>query len=71
MGPLPTVDECCRRLHRPGWSLGEFATAGGGRVCWRVSGRHGENAVEAAGASQAEAWQGVSRQAEALGMRRR
>jgi hypothetical protein len=56
MDSLPAVDECRRRLHRAGWSVGEFAAVDTeGRQTWHVSGRNGENAVEAAGDIQAEA----------------
>jgi hypothetical protein len=66
------VDACRRRLHRAGWSVGEFATAGaGGRERWRVWGSNGENQIDAAADTQAEAWHRACRQAQALGMPRR
>src|SRR5262249_35923939 len=72
MNTFPTVDESRRRLHRAAWSVGEFATLGaGGMARWCVNGRNGENAVEAAGAAQTEAWYRACQQAEALGMLRR
>jgi hypothetical protein len=72
MYTFPTVDACHRRLHRAGWSVGDFATLdAGGREVWRVSGRNGENVIEATGANQAEAWHRACRQAESLGMLRR
>ena len=56
MATYPSVDEARDRLHRAGWSLGEFAAADvHGRQRWHVSGRNGENAIEAAGTTQAEA----------------
>jgi hypothetical protein len=72
MDTLPVADDCRRRLHRAGWSVGEFATVDTeGRQTWHVSGRNGANAVEAEGATQGEAWQRACWQAEALGMLRR
>jgi hypothetical protein len=60
----PTVDEAFARLHRAGWSIGEMA----GTTGWMVTGRNGENAILARGASQAEAWHRAIEQAEAVGM---
>jgi hypothetical protein len=72
MDPFPTVDESRRRLHRAGWSVGEFAAVDTeGRQTWRVSGRNGANAVEAAGDTKPEAWHRACWQAQALGMLRR
>jgi len=62
--PFPTVDASRLRLHRPGWSVGETATAGG----WLVTGNNGENAILARGASQEEAWHRAVEQARAVGM---
>jgi hypothetical protein len=53
MNAFPSVDECRRRLHRAGWTVGACAVRGaGGSEVWRVSGRNAENAVEAEGAPQ-------------------
>src|SRR5262249_45430861 len=52
MNALPSVDESFERLHRAGWSVGEVATGGE----WIVTGRNGENVLEARGQTQAEAW---------------
>jgi hypothetical protein len=51
VGAYPTVDKSRDRLHRAGWSVGEFATAS----AWWVSGANGENALNARGRTQAEA----------------
>ena len=69
MDTNPTVDESRRRLHRAGWTVGECAVLGaGGREVWRVSRRNGENFIEAAGATQAEAWHRACQQAESPGL---
>jgi hypothetical protein len=61
---LPSVDESFDRLHRAGWSVGEFAAA----TAWIVSGRNGENLLEARGGTQAVAWWRAGQQARAVGM---
>jgi hypothetical protein len=58
------VDESRARLHAAGWSVGEVGTGGG----WFVSGTKGENALKAAGRTQAEAWWRACQQAAAVGM---
>jgi hypothetical protein len=58
------VDESAARLKRAGWSIGDVATAAG----WLVSGRNGENVIEARGWTQAEAWYNACLQAGAAGM---
>ncbi len=71
MSGYPTSDESFARRHCAGWSVGEAAvlTASGRRV-WVVSGVNGENAIEARGASQAEAWHRACEQAAAVGLLR-
>jgi hypothetical protein len=64
MPSYPTVDESRARLNAAGWSVGETGTAGG----WFVSGTNGENAVNARGRTQAEAWHRACEQAAAVGM---
>ena len=64
MPPDPSVDESFAGLHAAGWSVGETGTAGG----WFVSGTNGENAVNARGRTQAEAWHRACEQAAAVGM---
>jgi hypothetical protein len=64
---FPTVDTSRARLHWPGWSVGETATASG----WLVTGNNGENAILARGANQEEAWHRAVEQAEAVGMARK
>jgi hypothetical protein len=61
--PDPSVDESFAGLHVAGWSVGETGTA----TRWLVCGVNGENAVMAAGGSQAEAWNGACEQAVAVG----
>ena len=64
MSTYPSVDESSDRLHRAGWSVGEYATAS----AWVVTGSNGENLLHAEGRTQAEAWWGACEQARALGM---
>ena len=61
---LPTVDASAARLKRSGWSMGDVGTSAG----WLVTGTNGENAIEARGSTQAEAWHQACLQAEAVGM---
>jgi hypothetical protein len=70
MPAYPGVDQSFARLRRSGWSVGEAAFGGGGRLVWQAEGTNGENQIRAEGASQAEAWHNACRQAEALGMLR-
>jgi hypothetical protein len=62
--PYPTVDESLERLHRAGWSVGDYGTA----TRWVVSGGNGENLLFAVGGSRAEAWWRACEQAAAVGM---
>jgi hypothetical protein len=66
MPAFPSVDESRDRLHRAGWSVGEFATAS----AWVVRVTNGENILEARAASQSEAWWRACEQARAVGMLR-
>src|SRR5215468_9148983 len=58
MSDLPSVDESFERLHRAGWSVGE----------WILTGTNGENVLEARSQTQAEAWWRGCEQARAVGM---
>jgi hypothetical protein len=49
-------------LHRAGWSIGEVGGANG----WYVYGHRGEQVIDAAGQTSAEAWQAVLEQAESM-----
>jgi hypothetical protein len=60
----PGVDESFAPLHAAGWSVGETGTA----TRWLVSGVKGENAINAVGRSQAEAWWRACEHAAAVGM---
>jgi hypothetical protein len=60
----PTVDESLDRLHRAGWSIGDYGTATRFLVC----GCNGENQLNAEGASRAEAYWRACVQARALGL---
>jgi hypothetical protein len=64
MSPHPSVDESRSRLHRAGWSVGQFATTS----AWIVTAINGENILEARAGSQAEAWWRACEQALAVGM---
>jgi hypothetical protein len=68
MPAYPSVDDSFARLRRSGWSVGEAAFAGGGRLVWQVDGQNGENLIRARGDTQAEAWHRACQQAEAVGM---
>jgi hypothetical protein len=59
----PSVEESSDRLHRAGWSVGDYAAA-----AWVVTGSNGENLLHAEGRTQAEAWWVACQQARALGM---
>ena len=61
---LPTVDASAARLNRSGCSMGDIATSAG----WLVTGRNGENLIDAPGPTQAEACHRACLQGEALGM---
>jgi hypothetical protein len=60
----PSVDDSAARLKHAGWSAGDVGTSSG----WLVTGRNGENLIEARGRSQAEAWWRAYQEALALGM---
>jgi hypothetical protein len=60
----PSVDESSDRLHRAGWSVGEYATAS----AWVVTGSNGESVVHAEDRTHAGAWWAACQQAQALGM---
>jgi hypothetical protein len=64
MATYPSVDKSRDRLHRAGWSVGEFATA----TAWIVTGANGENVLEAWGATQRKAWWRACELARAVGM---
>jgi hypothetical protein len=68
--PLPdTVDECCDRLRRAGWSFGWCCVAGaGGGERFLVDGTNGENALHGEEATLAEALRLACGQARAVGM---
>jgi hypothetical protein len=70
MEPYPTPDECFARLHRAGWSVGDVRLLTAEGPAWWVSGTNGENALNARGRTQAEAWHNACLQARALGMLR-
>jgi hypothetical protein len=59
-----SVDESLDRLHRAGWSVGDYGTA----KRWIVSGGNGENLIYAEGDTRAEAWHRACEQAAAVGM---
>src|SRR5205823_10851704 len=71
MNPAPPADESRRRLHRAGWSVGEYAAGVGGGERWHILGFNGENVLDAKAATQSEAWHRACSQAGALGMLRR
>jgi hypothetical protein len=52
MPTLPGVDDSFARLRRSGWSVGEAAFSGGGRLVGQVGGENGENQVRAEVATQ-------------------
>jgi hypothetical protein len=58
------VDESRTRLHRAGWSVGEYSTAAG----WVVTGANGEILIHAPGATQGEAWHPAVEQTRSVGM---
>jgi hypothetical protein len=60
----PPVDESLDRLHRAGWSVGDYGTA----TLWVVSGGNGENLLYAEGHTRPEAWWRACEQAAAVGM---
>jgi hypothetical protein len=70
MPTCPSVDESFARLRRSGWSVGEAAFGGGGRLVWQVDGQNGENQIRARGDTQAEAWHRACQPAGVLGMLR-
>ena len=57
------------RLHRAGWSVGDFATSdGAGGIVFVVAGTNGENVIRAEGRTVADAWRTSAAQARSLGM---
>ena len=68
MSHSPSVDESWDRLHRAGWSLGEYAVGPEHGLVWCVEGQNGANRIEARGQSQAEAWWRACQSARALGV---
>ena len=57
------------RLHRAGWSVGDFAAHTlDGRPVWVVAGSNGENLIRAEGSTSAEAWARAVEQARLLGI---
>jgi hypothetical protein len=64
-------DHCHDRLHRSGWSVGEFSVTTENGPVWMVSGTNGENVIEARGGTQSESWLRAVEQARSLGMLRR
>ena len=68
MESFRTVDESFAQLHRAGLSVGDVCTLAAEGPGWLVSGTNGENAVNARGRLQAEAWHRACQQAEAAGM---
>jgi hypothetical protein len=49
---VPTIDRVTRALHRTGWSLGEFSTAGG----FAVTLTRDERTILATAPTQTDAW---------------
>jgi hypothetical protein len=67
--PFPdTVDECCERLRRSGWSFGWCSVAGPEGERFLVDGTNGGNASRAEAATLAEALRLASGQARAAGI---
>jgi hypothetical protein len=64
----PGVDESFGRLHRAGWSLGEYVLGPPHAPVWCVEGVNGENRIDARGGTQAETWWRACEQARAVGM---
>jgi hypothetical protein len=56
MNALPGVDDSFARLHAAGWSVGDVRLLTAAGPAWLVTGTNGENAVNAQGQTQAEAW---------------
>jgi hypothetical protein len=52
------------QLHLAGWTIGEVKHG----AAWVVSGRNGENVINATGATQTEAWRRAAEQGAAVGM---
>jgi hypothetical protein len=64
-----TVDDCCDRLRRAGWSFGWCSVAApGGAEHFLVDGTNGENVIRAEGRALAEALRLACGQARAVGM---
>jgi hypothetical protein len=69
MTAAPSVDECCDRLRRAGWSFGwcSVARPGAGEL-FLVDGTNGENALRAVAPTLGEALRLACGQARAGGM---
>jgi hypothetical protein len=63
----PSVDQSRAWLRRAGWSLEGAASGPEQAPVWVVCGAKGEDAIQATGRTQAEAWWNACRQARALG----
>ena len=69
MTAAPSVDECCDRLRRAGWSFGWCSVARPGEgESWLVDGHNGENALRAVAPTLGEALRLACGQARAGGM---
>jgi hypothetical protein len=64
VGEFPSVHESFDRLHKAGWSVGDFATSAG----WYVNGTNGENRLEVFGPTQAAVWWRACEAARSVGM---
>ena len=63
------ISDALDRLHRAGWSCGDFAVySPDGAVEWVAGGFNGENRVEGRGPTAAEAWRSAVAQAWSIGM---
>jgi hypothetical protein len=67
-GHFPSVDESFDRLHRAGWSLGEYTVGSPHALVWCVEGGNGENRIRVYARTQAEAWSRACEAARAVGM---
>jgi hypothetical protein len=66
---FPVAYDSIIRLHRSGWRLRvNLIMESDGRTVWEVSGRLGENRIDAKGATPSEAWDKATLAAAACGM---
>jgi hypothetical protein len=65
-----TVDACCDRLHRAGWSVGDVRLLTGAGALWLVTGTRGDHSIRAEGLTQTEAWQNACELAKGAGLLR-